>query len=118
MLRLAGVELYFDDVERAKQFYRDVVGLKLLDEQSEHYARFDGGPAFVCVERKNSESYASKDKAVLFFYVSDLQEAVEKIGRKRFAQIQEQPPEGQPRWGVFHDTEGHNVLLIEKASKK
>ncbi len=118
MLRLAGVELYFDDVEVAKHFYRDVVGLKLLDEQSGHYARFDGGPAFVCVERKRSESYPSKDKAVLFFYVSDLHAAVAQIGRERFAQIEERAAAGQPRWGVFHDTEGHNVLLIEKPGKR
>ena len=85
MLQLSGVELYFDDVEKAKRFYREVVGLTVLEEQSGHYARFAGGPVFVCVERKGSESYPSQDKAVLFFHVASLSEAIGRIGRDRFA---------------------------------
>lgn len=116
MLQLAGIELYFNDVENARRFYRDVVGLNILDEEGGHYARFGSGPMFVCVERKGSESYSSQDKAVLFFRVADLRQAMDRIGRERFVQVEEQPAKGGRAWAVFHDPEGHNIVLIEQSS--
>jgi predicted enzyme related to lactoylglutathione lyase len=70
--RLVGVELYFDDMDQAKTFYGETLGLEVSDEERGHYAKFDGGGSFVCLERKGSESYPSRDKAVLFFEVPDL----------------------------------------------
>jgi predicted enzyme related to lactoylglutathione lyase len=60
-----GVELYFDDLERAKKFYIETLGLEISDEQIGHHAKFDSGTGFVCLERKGSEPYPSKDKALL-----------------------------------------------------
>ena len=65
--QLVGVELYFDDLERARQFYLNVLGFKIMDEQIGHYAKFDSGAGFIWLERKGSESYPAKDKAVLLF---------------------------------------------------
>lgn|GEM_PF-5171627 len=65
-LRLTGVELYFDDLAGAKKFYRETLGLELADESAGHFAQFDAGGSFVCVESKGSENYPSLDKAVLF----------------------------------------------------
>ena len=70
--RFVGVELYFDDLERAKKFYIETLGLEISDEQVGHHAKFDSGAGFVCLERKGSEPYPSEDKAVLFFEVPDL----------------------------------------------
>jgi predicted enzyme related to lactoylglutathione lyase len=111
--RLAGVELYFDDLERARKFYGEVLGLKLHDEQPGHHAQFDTGPSFLCVERKAAESYPSRDKAVVFLEVGDLAAAVKKIGRERFVHIESRGKRGRPSWAVLHDPEGHNVLLLE-----
>lgn len=111
-LRFAGVELYFDDLPRARRFYHKILGLKIMDERRGHYARFRGGSAFVCLEAKGLESYPSRDKAVVFFEVSDLAAAVNAIGRRRFLQI-EPRGRGRPAWAVLHDPEGHNVLLLQ-----
>jgi predicted enzyme related to lactoylglutathione lyase len=105
-MRFAGVELYFDDLARARSFYVDVLRLPVSDEQPGHYAKFDTGAGFVCVERKGSESYPSRDKAVLFFEVPDLEAAIQAVGRDRFVRV-------EPGWAVLHDPEGHNVLLLE-----
>ena len=115
-LRFAGVELYFDDLPRARRFYQEVLGLEISDETTGHYVKFDGksSGSFVCLERKGSEGYPSKDKAVLFFEVNDLKEAIERIGPDRFVQLESEKKAGRPRWAVLHDPEGHNVLLIEK----
>jgi predicted enzyme related to lactoylglutathione lyase len=108
--RFVGVELYFDDLERAKRFYVDTLGLRLSEEQTGHHAKFDSDAAFVCLETKGSESYPSRDKAALFFEVPDLQEAVTAIGRNRLVHSESQ-------WAVLHDPEGHNVLLLQAGAK-
>ena len=104
--RFVGAELYFEDLERAKKFYLDTLGLHISDEQPGHHAKFGAGAAFVCLEAKGSESYPSRDKAVLFFEVHDLRAAVNAIGPHRFVR-------SGPHWAVLHDPEGHNILLLE-----
>jgi predicted enzyme related to lactoylglutathione lyase len=110
-LQLAGVELYFEDLPRARAFYKDVLGLEIADETPGHYAKFDGGASFICVERKGSESYPSQDKAVLFFEVEDLAAALESLGPERVVQSGNSK-RGRPSWAVIHDPEGHNILLL------
>ena len=78
-------------------------------EQSGHFAKFDSGSGFICLERKEAESYPSDDKAVLFFQVDDLAATVAAIGRELFVQV-------QPAWAVLHNPEGHNVLLLAKGA--
>lgn len=105
-LRFAGVELYFENLDQAREFYRETLGLELADEQRGQYSKFDSGAGFVCLERKGAESYPSKDKAVLFFEVADLQASIEAIGQESFVQT-------AANWAVLHDPEGHNILLIQ-----
>jgi predicted enzyme related to lactoylglutathione lyase len=112
-LRLVGIELYFDELERAKSFYRDTLGLALTEEASGHYAKFGTGTGFVCLERRGSESYPSRDKAVVFFEVANLQSLIESIGRERFVQFGPEKHPGWPTWAMLHDPEGHNVVLLQ-----
>ena len=104
--RLVGVELYFEDLEGARKFYLDTLGLHISDEQPGHHAKFATDAAFVCLETKGAESYPSRDKAVLFFEVDDLRAAVTAVGAHRFLR-------SEPHWAVLHDPEGHNILLLE-----
>jgi catechol 2,3-dioxygenase-like lactoylglutathione lyase family enzyme len=115
-LRLAGIELYFDDLDEAKRFYQDLLGLELTGEETGHHAKLDGTTAFVCLERKGVESYPSRDKAVIFFEVSNLQAMVEAVGRHRFAAFGPQDQAGRLLWAVLHDPEGHNVILLQRAA--
>jgi predicted enzyme related to lactoylglutathione lyase len=108
--RFVGVELYFEDLERAKRFYAEILGLRVSDEEPGHHARFDCGAGFVCLERKSSETYPSSDKAVLFFEVADLKAAVAVIGKELVVRCEDQ-------WAVLHDTEGHNILLLQAGPK-
>jgi predicted enzyme related to lactoylglutathione lyase len=108
--RFVGAELYFEDLERARKFYSETLGLKLSEEEAGHHAKFDSGAGFVCLERKGVETYPSKDKAVLFFEVADVRAAVKEIGRERVVQLGE-------GWAVMHDPEGHNVVLLGGATR-
>jgi predicted enzyme related to lactoylglutathione lyase len=116
-LQFVGVELYFDDLETAKRFYRDTLQLELSDEQVGHHAKFGARSNFICLERKGSETYPSLDKAVLFFKVSDLSEVIHAIGHNRVLQT---GPEsgGRPSWAVIHDPEGHNILLLQEQERE
>ena len=105
--QFVGVELYFEDLEKAKSFYVDTMGLETSDEQAGHDAKFDSGSGFICLERKGAESYPSLDKAVLFFEVPDLKSAIAAIGENRLVQ-------SEPTWAVLHDPEGHNILLLQR----
>ena len=104
--QFVGVEVYFDDLEIAKTFYAEMLGLPLSDEQPGQYVKFDSDHGFVCLERKGSESYPSSDKAVLFFEVPDLAAAVTAIGENRLVR-------SEAGWAVLHHPEGHNILLLQ-----
>jgi catechol 2,3-dioxygenase-like lactoylglutathione lyase family enzyme len=105
--KFVGAELYFDDLAKAKDFYTGVLGLRITEEQSGHFAKFDSGSGFICLERKGAESYPSCDKAVLFFEVEDVTRLVEVLGRQHFVKV-------EPSWAVMHDPEGHNILLLQR----
>ena len=95
-LRFVGVELYFDEVEKAKTFYKDLLGLKVSEDSPGHFTKCNWSAGFVCLERKGSEDYPSHDKAVLFFESDDLEAAVASIGRERFLKV-------ESAWAVLHD---------------
>jgi predicted enzyme related to lactoylglutathione lyase len=107
--RFVGVELYFENLEGAKKFYIETLGLDVSDEQVGHHAKFDSVAGFVCLERKGAESYPSKDKAVLFFEVPDLKSAIVAVGQDLLVQ-------SEPTWAVLHDPEGHNILLLQRST--
>jgi predicted enzyme related to lactoylglutathione lyase len=108
--RFVGVELYFDALERAREFYLGTLGLRLSNEERGHHAQFDGGAGFICLERKGSETYPSRDKAVLFFEVPDLKAAIAAIGGDELVRSEAQ-------WAVLHDPEGHSVMLLQAGTR-
>lgn len=105
-VRFIGAELYFSDLEKARDFYTGVLGLKISEEQPAHHVKFECGAGFLCLERKGGESYPSEDKAVLFFRVPDLNAAIATLGTGRIVQRGE-------TWVVLHDPEGHNIVLLQ-----
>lgn len=45
--RLAGFELYFDNLEAAKRFYVDTLGLELDEDDAHHHAKLTAGNALL-----------------------------------------------------------------------
>jgi predicted enzyme related to lactoylglutathione lyase len=113
--RLAGVELYFADLPRAQAFYRQVLGLELAEMQDGHHAKFTTPAGFVCLERRGVEDYPSAEKAVLFLQVTNLAQAIERIGADR---VIKRGRRGSHEWAVLHDPEEHNIVLIEDATRQ
>src|SRR2546426_416512 len=104
--RFLGVELYFSNLESAKRFYRDTLGLDLAEDSPGHHAKFDFKNGFLCLEKKGVENYPSRDKAVVFFEVADLQTAIHSIGPDRIIHSEPDPGGNRPAWAVLHDPEG------------
>jgi len=111
-LRLVGVELYYDSLDRARQFYSDLLGLYPKEADQMRYTKLDGGPAFICLERKGSESYPSRDKAVLFFEVPDLEATAAMLGDERIVG-RGTTRDNRLAWIAVHDPEGYNVLFMQ-----
>jgi predicted enzyme related to lactoylglutathione lyase len=107
--QFVGVELYFENLEKAKRFYIDPLSLEISDEQAGHHAKFDSPSGFICLEKKGAESYPSSDKAGLFFEVSDLKSAISAIAEDRLVR-------SERSWAVLHDPEGHNILLLQRGN--
>lgn len=105
--QFVGIELYFENLDRAKRFYVETLGLMPSEDQPGHHAKFESGAGFICLEKKGVESYPSKDKAVLFFEVANLKAAINAVGRESVVK-------SEARWAVLHDPEGHNVLLLQR----
>ena len=108
--RLAGVELYFDNLDAAKDFYAHTLGLRLDEDNPEHHAKLAIGDRFICLERKGVENYPSADKAVLFFEVPDVGVAVDGIGS---ASILHSELTVVRPWAAIRDPEGNTIVLIE-----
>jgi catechol 2,3-dioxygenase-like lactoylglutathione lyase family enzyme len=112
--RLLGMELYFEDVSRARDFYRDILGMLVEEEQAAHHTKLALQGGFLCLERKGAENYPSQDKAVVFIEVADLRSFVGSVVSERFVRVE---LGASPRWAVLHDPEGHNVVCIEAANE-
>lgn len=113
--RLIGVELYFGDLQQGKRFYEEVLGLELMDEEEGHHARFGAGECFVCLERKGSEPFPSRDEAVVFLEVPNLALAVGCIGEARTVASKPCGESGRRPWVALQDPEGYNIVLVEAA---
>jgi catechol 2,3-dioxygenase-like lactoylglutathione lyase family enzyme len=108
--RLAGVELYFDDLDTAKDFYTNTLGLPLQEDQPDHHAMLRIGDGFVCLERKGMENYPSADKAVLFLEVPNVRAALDRLVS---ADVLGSDLSAAKPWAAVRDPEGHTVLLLQ-----
>ena len=109
-VRLAGVELYFDDLDAAKGFYGIALGLRIDEDNPDHHTKLGIGDRFICLERKGVENYPSADKAVLFLEVPDVRVAVARIGAASV--LRSELAAAEP-WAAVRDPEGHTIVLLQ-----
>lgn len=69
--------------------------------------------SFVCLERKGSESYPSRDKAVIFLEVPSLAQALRCIGEEKPVAVHQGGEDSRQPWAALHDPEGYNIVLLE-----
>lgn len=117
-LRLSANLVFVSDVTKAKAFYRDALGMRLVAERP-HYTEYELDGHTFLVEETNAERAPGFDEARtggrtgIVFAVPDVRAAAEELRRKG-ARIVVEPVE-QP-WGwnaVFSDPDGNEFILEE-----
>jgi catechol 2,3-dioxygenase-like lactoylglutathione lyase family enzyme len=104
------------DVDRAVEFYRDVLGIPLLFQvEGRPMAFFDCGGVRLYLGVPESEEYRSR--GMLYFTVADLEEAYEAL-LGRGVEFAEAPhlihrDHGHELWmAFFADPDGNNLALM------
>lgn len=113
--RLDHVYYWVTDMERAVGFYRDIVGLTLLQVHGTSWAEFDAGGRMFALHREVEEQPAVPGGATAAFSVLDLDAARKRLEERgvRFHHDGDIP--GLARYALFHDPDGNTVQLIEYA---
>jgi predicted enzyme related to lactoylglutathione lyase len=115
-LTVEGIVLYSEDLDRARAFYRDVLGLPLLLDEG-HVIHFDAGTVRLAIHRCPPGQRREAPEGFLVFGVEDLAIVHEEL-RKRGAEFLG-PPATRPygRVAYLHDPEGHEIGLLEEPRK-
>jgi len=110
---LEGVVLYSKDLNRARTFYRDVMGLPILLEER-HVIHFDAGSVRVAIHYYPTEGAREASEGFLVFAVDNLDASYAEL-RGRGAEFLG-PPATRPygRVAYLRDPEGHEIGLIEE----
>ena len=110
--------IYVKDVNRALQFYRDLMGFKLIEdfryEGTPVYARLraPGGDGTIALHQAGPEISVSSDGVRLYFEVRDLDDFCHKLQKKGFyiTQLPRMMPWGW-RHAYLNDPDGHEISL-------
>jgi lactoylglutathione lyase len=113
--KLGLVMVVVRDMERSVAFYRDVLGLKLLIQQS-NWSQFDAGNILIGLHPEGDEVKVGPTTGIsIGIYVDDIDQAVIEI-RRRFGKIAVGPrPEPFGRWALVFDPDGYSIQIIEMA---
>ena len=110
--------IYVKDVNRALQFYRDLLGFKLIEdfryESTPVYARLraPGGDGTIALHQAGPNDGISSDGVRLYFEVRDLDDFCRKLQQKGFyiTQLPRMMPWGW-RHAYLNDPDGHEISL-------
>src|SRR5947199_8257577 len=78
---LEGIVLYSRDLDRARAFYRDVMGLPILLEEA-HVIHFDAGSVRLAIHRYPTGEMTRAPDGFLVFAVPDVDAAYAEPGRR------------------------------------
>ena len=110
--------VYARDVEKSLPFYRDVLGMKVLDEFRYEgkcvYARMlaPGGQGTIALHQSGPGASVTADGVRLYFEIEDLDNFCQQVKRKGiyFSQLPQMMPWGW-RHAYLNDYDGHEISL-------
>jgi catechol 2,3-dioxygenase-like lactoylglutathione lyase family enzyme len=111
--RLDLVFYWVTDMQRAVAFYRDVLGLRLLRQDSATWAEFDAGGRRFALHSAGDGQPVGGGGATAVFEVDDLRRAKGELSAKGVRFVHEGDVEGYARFASFLDPDGNTVQIIE-----
>jgi predicted enzyme related to lactoylglutathione lyase len=114
--RLDLVFYWVTDMERAVSFYRDVLGLKLLRQDSATWAEFEAGGGLFALHSAGEGQPVGGGGATAVFAVGDLDRARSELSVRGVEFTHEGDVEGYARFASFLDPDRNTVQLIEYAT--
>lgn len=119
--RLGQVQIRAHDVERAAEFYQNVLGLKLLFKAPPRLAFFDCGGVRLMIDRPEKPEF-DHDSSILYFAVPDIQ-AAHAAMKAEGVKFEDEPHmiarmADHDLWMTFfHDSEGNLLALMSEVKR-
>jgi methylmalonyl-CoA/ethylmalonyl-CoA epimerase len=119
--RIGQIQIGTQDVERAAEFYENVLGLKLLFKAPPGLAFFDCGGVRLMLDHPEKPEFRHPS-SILYFAVSDIQ-AAHSTMKEKGARFEDEPhmiarmPDHDLWMTFFRDTE-ENVLALMSEVKR
>ncbi len=121
LTRIGQVSMRAHDLDRAIDFYRDILGLQFLFKPSPKLAFFDCGGLRLMLSVPESPAF-NHPGSILYFNVSNIQEAYQSL-RTKGANFRAEPHsiarlEDREVWmAFFDDSEGNLLALMSEIVK-
>ncbi|SPE60849.1 Glyoxalase/bleomycin resistance protein/dioxygenase [Verrucomicrobia bacterium] len=118
-MKIRGVDFVLYNVtnfERAKKFYQDTLGLKLLQEFGGAWAEFETGTLALAIGAYGAQPIPAgqKSNAVAALAVDDVKAAVEQL-KGRGVKINQEPQEFPPCFtATIADPDGNEIILHQR----
>ncbi|HEY4498830.1 MAG TPA: VOC family protein [Candidatus Paceibacterota bacterium] len=113
-MNVKGVDFIFynvSDMKKAVEFYRDVLGLKPLEEPGETWAEFNVGNATLSIGVYGSKATGPKDNVSVALSVDDVKESVAYLREKGVPVVQDTFESGGCFMAIATDPDGNQVIL-------
>lgn len=114
---LGHILVFAPDLDRARRFYGDVLGLS-LERATESYLSFSGADftlaVFACEGDTPPEGHSARPGVAISFEVTSLEDAIEELAAKGVRFLHERPVDGPlGRYVAFTDPFGTVYELVE-----
>lgn len=114
--RIAQISIVCTDVQRAKAFYRDALGLPHLFDAPPGLSFFQCGQVRLMLARAEGDATGT---STLYFLVSDIETSAQRLG-ERGVRFEKKPhpiakmPDHELWLAEFRDSEGNVMALMEE----
>jgi len=119
--RLGQVQIGTQDVERAADFYENILGLKLLFKAPPGLAFFDCGGVRLMLDRPEKPEF-NRPSSILYFAVPDIQAAHARM-KEKGVKFEDEPhmiarmPDHDLWMTFFRDSEGNLMGLMSEIGR-
>jgi methylmalonyl-CoA/ethylmalonyl-CoA epimerase len=119
--RIGQIQMRADDMERAADFYKNVLGLRLLFKAPPGLAFFDCGGVRLMIDRPEKPEF-DHPGSILYFSVADIQAAHARLKEKN-VKFEDEPhviakmPDHDLWMTFFRDSEGNLLALMSEVKR-